>query len=459
LVVERAYDLIVLGSGTAGQIPAYGCAEEGWSVAVIDPRPPGGTCANRGCDAKKPYTNAAEICTAAHALAGKGLTPQPAIDWPAVKRFKAGFTDPIPGRTERDLREAGIDFYNRSPRFVDEQTLVLDDGTSLRGKHFVIATGLKPRPLPIQGAQLLTTSDQFLQLQTLPRRVLFVGGGYISMEFAHAALRAGCAVTVLEKFGCPLNHADHDLAMAAGEASRDAGIAIHCNACVECIERRGEFFRVTCSDPDVSFEADLVVHGAGRVPNLDTLDLDAAHVASTGKGVTVSAHLQSTTNPRVYAAGDVSNSPGLELTPISGAEGKLVRDNLLRGNTRTVEQALGPATATVVFMIPPLAEVGLTEHQAREQVDAQDLAIAKGNASSWKLFRAQGRDRAAYKTIVQRSTGRLLGAHLLMPGAEELINLFVLAMTSGLTVRELRQPFYAYPTLGSHLSSMLPELE
>src|SRR5574338_480134 len=206
--MER-FDLVVLGTGQGGSGPAFKCRKAGWRVAVVDDLPYGGTCALRGCDPKKVLVGAAELVDWHRRMAGHGLAGDVRIDWPALMRFKRSFTDPIPEKREAAFRQAGIATYHGHARFVSDHELVVAEET-LDAAHVVIATGARPAPLGIPGEQYVRSSTEFLELDELPRRIAFIGAGYISFEFAHIAQRAGAAAIVLGR-GAPLRRFDQDV--------------------------------------------------------------------------------------------------------------------------------------------------------------------------------------------------------------------------------------------------------
>ena len=197
-------DLIVLGTGAAAQTVAYTCRDAGWSVAVIDSRPFGGTCALRGCDPKKVLVGISELTDWSRRMQGKGVSaPGLSIVWPDLIRFKRTFTEPVPPRMEQSFAAVGITMLHGRARFVDRTTIRVGDDT-VTGRHVVIATGARHAPLGIPGEEHLTTSTGFLDLDELPQRIVFVGGGYIAFEFTHVAARAGAQVHVLHRGARPL---------------------------------------------------------------------------------------------------------------------------------------------------------------------------------------------------------------------------------------------------------------
>jgi len=444
-------DLIVIGTGSAGSAPAYRCRRAGWRVGVVDELPYGGTCALRGCDPKKVLVGAAEVADWHRRMQGRGLSGDAHISWPELMRFKRTFTDPVPADREKAFQEAGIATYHGPARFESPERLSVD-GRLLEARHFVVAAGAKPRRLGIPGEEYLLTSTAFLELDQLPARIAYLGAGYISFEFAHISQRPGAQATIIGR-GRPLQHFEQDLVTRLVDHTRSLGIELRLDTEVTGLEKRGGGYRLRLDVQSrrETIDADLVIHGGGRVPNTDGLDLAAAEVATEPDGgVRVNAFLQSVTNPRVYAAGDAAAAPGsLPLTPVAGYEGAIVASNLLKGNARKPDYRGIPS---VVFTVPPLAGVGLTEAEARAQ--ELDIRIKVDDTSSWYSNRRVAETCAMFKVIVDEAD-RIVGAHLLGPHAEEVINLFALAIRSGVPATDLKHLLYAYPTGGSDVPYML----
>jgi glutathione reductase (NADPH) len=399
-MATKKFDLVVIGSGSAASAVAMPCRSAGWQVAVIDSRPFGGTCALRGCDPKKVLVGAAEIVDWARRMQGKGIGAEPLrIDWAELMRFKRTFTDPVPPRREEQLKQAGIVPFHGRAHCVGSNTVQIGEDR-LEGRYIVIAAGAHPARLNIPGEDYLTTSDQFLELDALPSRIIFVGGGYIAFEFAHVAIRAGAQVTILHRGPRPLERFDSDLVGRLVQRTRELGVEIHFKTEVMGIEHSGKGLKVSASTEgqQKTFEAELVVHAAGRVPEIEDLDLGAANVKHDGKGIVVNEFLQSVSNPAVYAAGDAA-AGGPPLTPVAGYEGEVVAANLLKGNHRRVNYAGVPS---VVFTIPPLASVGLSEAQAREQ----GLRFRKNyqDTSSWYSSRRVRERYSGFKVLLEEGT-------------------------------------------------------
>lgn len=449
---DNIYDLIVIGTGTAASVTAFGCRKAGWSVAVADHQPFGGTCALRGCDPKKVLIAATEVIDGFERMSGiDTLKGELRINWAALQRHKRSFTDPVPGKRERAYAEQGIDAYHGRTQFSGHDTVVVD-GRTLKARHIVIAAGAEPVRLPIEGTEHLAMSDDFLNLESLPRRIVLVGGGYIGFEFAHIAARAGAEVTILNRGPRPLTGFDPDLVALLVERTRTLGVDVRLGHEVKAVRKRADAFEVEAQGPGgrVVIETDLVVHSGGRAPALEALDLDAAGIAHDKGKLKLDKHFRSTSNPAIYAAGDAAGGP-LPLTPVAALEAHAVIDNLLENKGATVDYTGIPSA---VFTLPALTRVGLLETEAR----AQGLAFQVKHESvpGWFTARRVNEPCYGYKVLVEEGSGRILGAHLIGPDAAEVINLFGFAMRSGLTADAIHHATFTYPTAASDIESMLP---
>jgi glutathione reductase (NADPH) len=313
----------------------------------------------------------------------------------------------------------------------------------------MIAAGARPVPLDFPGAEHAITSDAFMELEDLPNRIVMVGGGYIAAEFSHIAARAGAKVTVLQRAERMLTCFDHELVGWLMEKFSEIGIEVQTGTAVEAIEHAGSGFRVRAKSREVAIDADLVVHAAGRAPDLDALNLAAAGVAVEHGRIVLNEFLQSASNPAVYAAGDAA-ATGPPLTPVSSHDGKVVAANLLEGNRHRPDYRGVPSVA---FTLPPIAAVGLSEAAAREQTPK--LRVKSAKVPDWYTARRVGEGVYGYKTLVEGESGRILGAHLVGPHADEVINLFGLALRHNLTADDLKTTMFAYPTGASDIGDML----
>lgn len=451
--MDQPYDLIVIGSGTAAQVAIARVRKRGWRVAVIDHRPFGGTCALRGCDPKKMLVSGEEAVDAVHRLQTHGIDGEVSLDWPALMAFKRSFTDPIPDKQARHYANIGVDAYHGVARFAGPDRIEIE-GRELVGRHILIATGASPVPLGIPGEELVSHSDDFLELETLPRRIILIGGGYIAAEFSHLAARAGAQVTILQRSARLLPEFDETLVGWLMPAFDALGITVHRDTTATCVTNTAEGLRVDATSPEpngtrLTFTADLVIHAAGRVPELASLNLRAGNVAVEHGKLKLTDGLQSVSNPRVYAAGDAAGV-GPPLTPVSSHDAKVVTGNMLDG------AGLRPnyhGVPSVAFTVPPIASVGLNEAEAH----AKGLRFRVNAASipTWFTARRLNEKTYGYKVLIEEGTGAILGAHLVGPGADETINLFALAIQNDLPSKALLNTMFAYPTTASDVGYML----
>ena len=400
--MSKTYDLIVIGSGTAATTVARRVSATGLSVAVTDFRAYGGTCALRGCDPKKMLIGGTSAADHVRRMHDKGVEGEVRIDWRDLLEFKRGFTDPVPEKKEKSFLDSGIATFHGRARFVGTNSVKINDET-LEAKHIVLATGSEAIKLGIPGEEYLIDNEGFLEMESLPRRIVLVGGGYIAAEFSHIAARAGAEVTILQHGDRMLTGFDPDLVGWLMEKYEDIGVTLHTDTTVERVEKFGDAFRITAGGKGGSqtFEADLVVHAAGR-------------------------------------------------KPVANHDGKVVAANLLKGNHTTPNYNGVPSVA---FTLPPIARVGLDEAEAREK--GLKFRMQCDRTSGWFSTRQQAESISGYKVLVEEGSERILGAHLLGPHADEVINIFTLAVQHGLTADQLKDTMFAYPTGASDISSML----
>ncbi|MEM8653026.1 MAG: NAD(P)/FAD-dependent oxidoreductase, partial [Pseudomonadota bacterium] len=327
----QKFDIIIIGGGNAGFGVSAVANEAGKSVAFIEERDFGGTCPNRGCTPKKVLVAAAHAMheienASAHAIeVGK-----PKLNWEKLITRKDDMIDFIPGAMQGLAEKRGTVFQGRA-EFAGPNTVSVN-GTEIEGENIVIATGSKPRDLPIPGAELMITSDEVLSDKNLPGEVVFIGGGVIAMEFSHVYARAGAKVTILEAMPQLLPRMDHDAVDVLKKATEALGVSIQENVQVkEIAELDGRLSVSYLHDGEQkTVSADRVVNGAGRVANVDGLNLEAANIEHDGIRIAVHDHLQSVSNPAIWVAGDALVNSA-QLSPLATAEGKLVARNIISG--------------------------------------------------------------------------------------------------------------------------------
>lgn len=442
----RRFDVLVIGTGVSGQTAAADCAAAGLDTAVVDRLPYGGTCAQRGCEPKKVLLGSIEAVDAVRRLAGRGPVGEVRIDWPELQAFRGTYTDPVPARTEAWMADAGITPLHGTARFLTPERLAID-GEEVDADAVVVAAGARPAPLGIEGEELVATSERFLGLPELPARIVFLGGGYISFELAHIAAAAGAAVTIAHRGSEPLKGFDPGLVALLVDGYRSGGIDVMLDAPVTAVRRRDGALVVEAGGRELP--CDLAVHGAGRVPDLATLDLTAGGVAFGRRGVEVGEDLRSTTNPRVFACGDAA-SRGLPLTPVGIRQGAAIARTIAGAPASAWDDAVTPS---VVFSAPPLASVGLGEEAAFAA--GLDVEVLSHDTTGWFTSTRLGVPRSGAKVVLERESRRILGAHLLGDAAEEVVNVFAVAIAAGATADLLKALPLAYPTSGSDLVYLL----
>ncbi len=442
------FDVLVVGAGSAGQDVANACNNAGLNVAIVDYQEFGGTCALRGCDPKKVLLGAAEVIERYEALHELGiLNGHASVNWEKLMSFKRTFTDPVDRKTERHFKNAGIAYFRGVASFRDGQSMDVGKHTVSAGK-IVLACGSVPRKLGIEGEEHVTLSDEFLNLKHMPESVIFLGGGYISLEFAHLVRRIGAEAMIIHNSDRLLPQFDPFLSRKIDEASREAGIDFIYGQMAVRIEKKGHRYVVHTADGK-QHACDLVVHGAGRIANTNSINASRGGVELEKGGIKVNAYMQSVSNPNVYAAGDCAASNSA-LTPVAEKEAAVVYHNILNGNTLKLSLTSIPS---VVFSIPPVATVGLTEQAARAKGYLFD--VIEKDTARWYASRRINEHVSGSKILIGKSDGKIQGAHLIGHGVDEIINIFSVAMSAGLTSNQLRAGVFAYPTKGYDVNSML----
>ncbi len=444
---SNSFDSIVIGSGTSAYYCINALNQAGQHVAVVDERPYGGTCALRGCQPKKYLVANAEARAMAKHLGGIGLRNTPQTDWSALQELKNAFIDGISEGEVEEFQKAGIKTFHGRATLSGPNSVTIE-GQHLEAKNIVLATGASPRKTDIPGSEHANDSEYFLNMADLPKRILFVGGGYISFEFAHVAVQAGAEVTILHRSGQPLKAFDTDIVQTVIAASKAAGINIVLNDSPIKIDKDNFKYTVSTNSGN-TFETDLIIEASGRLPNLSVLEGDLGEVEFSNRGIEVNEFLQSISNANVYAIGDCAATP-YQLATVADEEGKVAAANILNHNSRTTNLDTVP---TSVFTIPSMAAVGLTEKQALDQ--GIDFRVNSGTTTGWPSSKRIGEKHSAFKVLIHKKDNSIIGAHLARHNASEVINIFALAMKHGIKAAELAEFPWAYPTYSSDLKYMV----
>ena len=448
-----SWDLVALGGGSGGLAVTRRAAALGARCAVVDPRPLGGTCVNAGCIPKKLLWVAAQVARAVAEAADYGLELPPGsvrLDWTRLKTGREACVARLNALYARHLEAAGIRHFPLRGRLAGPGAVELEDGTVLQARHVVLATGSRPVVPALPGAELGLTSDGFFDLEALPERVVVVGAGYIAAELASILLSLGRQVTLALGGRRLLPAFDPMLGETLAEILAEEGADLSGDLEVVRVERREPGgLALLGADGGRSGEHDLLLWAVGRRPNSDGLGLEEAGVRLDGRGAVVTdGHLE-TDVPGVYAVGDVTGGPAL--TPVAVAQGRALAERLFAGRDKPLPPP--DQIPTVVFTHPPLGAVGLTEGQARQRYGDR---VRTFQARFVPLAQALSRRRhpAAVKLVCLEPDLRVLGCHVIGPGADELLQGFAVALRMGATKADLERTLPIHPTLAEELLTL-----
>ncbi len=447
----RHFDLIAIGGGSGGLSVAERAAHFGAATLLIEAGRLGGTCVNRGCVPKKIMWYAAHIADALQDARDYAfhLTVE-THDWGALKGARDNYLHTLNDRYRNYLADCGVEHAAGVARFTDGRTVEVS-GERYSAEHIVIATGSRPVVPDIPGAELGITSDGFFELDQRPRRVAVVGGGYIAVELAGVLKALGSEVLMVlrgeEDF---LTNFDVMLRESMMDELRANGIDILFNQPLGYVERQSDGTVALChSGGHYLSSFDVLLWATGRVPNTRDLNQQAAGVETAEHGAIVTDEYQNTNVPGIYAIGDVTGRA--PLTPVAIAAGRRLARRLFGGEPDCkLDYSNIPS---VVFGHPPLGTVGLTEGEAREQHGA---AVKVYQSNFVPLYHAIGRRRvnAAVKLVTVGVQEKVVGCHVIGPGADELLQGFAVAVQIGATKPQLDNTVAIHPTLAEELVTL-----
>ncbi|MBC1986808.1 NAD(P)/FAD-dependent oxidoreductase [Listeria sp. FSL L7-0478] len=445
-MAKFTYDLVVIGSGASGTTVAFEAQAAGLKVAIIEERSWGGTCVLRGCDPKKVLVGAAEARRLSTRLRGKGIKQAATISWTDLMAFKETFVEDVPESRLESFREAGIDTFFGPASFQDATTIQVADDL-LQAAKIVIATGATPSTLQVEGQSFIQTSDDFLSLQELPDSIVFIGGGYISFEFASIAQAAGSEVHIIHHNSEPLKKFDPDFVAALVANMKEEGIHFHFDTDITKITKKGEKLQIQ-GENGFSLNTDFIIGATGRKPNIDHLALEKANIDYTKKGIVVNEKLQTTNHSHIYACGDVAATKGAPLTPVVSMEAAFVAKIILGDD----EKINYPAIPSVVFTSPKLSSIGISAEEAKANPDKYQ--IKNHDTTNWYTYKRTNEQMALAKIIEDRKTGQIKGAHFLSEEADYMINYIALLIKANLTLADLQSVIFAYPSPASDLTAL-----
>jgi glutathione reductase (NADPH) len=442
------FDMLTIGAGSGGVASSRRAGSYGARVAIVEEGRIGGTCVLRGCVPKKLLVYGAQFADAFEDAAGFGWTlPPPKFDWPFLIGAKNQELDRLEQIYVNMLRNSGVEILNGRGVLVDPHTVDVG-GRRYTAENILIATGGHPTVPNIPGIEHVISSNEALDLPTLPRNIVIVGGGYIAVEFAGIFRGFGCEVTLIIRREELLYGFDDDVRVALAQEMRNRGITIHTRTQIARIQKDPQegYTLFTTSGQEIT--GDLVFYATGRGPNTRGLELDAVGVKTTDKGAIIVDEWQRTSIPNIYAVGDVTDR--INLTPVAIGEGRAIAETLFNNNPIRMDHNDVPSA---VFSNPPIGAVGLTEEQARKQFgDDTDVYLARFRPMKNTL---SGRnERTLMKLIVDGKSDRVVGCHMLGPDAPEIIQGLAIAIKCGASKRMFDQTVGIHPSAAEEFVTM-----
>jgi glutathione reductase (NADPH) len=445
------FDLIVIGAGSGGLAAAQRAAEYGAKVAVVESHRLGGTCVNVGCVPKKVMWSAAELAAGVRDAPDYGFAVSAgAHDWALLKEKRDAYILRLNGIYESNLAKRAVTLIRGRAHFVDARTVAVA-GASLSAPHIMIATGGRPLLPPVPGTELGITSDGFFDLPRRPERVAVVGSGYIAVELTGIFAALGSKVSLLLRGETMLNHFDSMIGESMRKILSDDGVSIVTQAWPSTVDRdaRG-CLALSLRDGRRLEPFDCVLWAIGRAPAVEELELERAGVELDAYGFVATDKYQNTSAAGVYAIGDVSGRAAL--TPVAIAAGRRLSDRLFGGKgDRHLDYHNIP---TVIFGHPPIGTVGLSEQAARD--DYGDEAVTVFRSSFIPMYHAltTAKPRCDMKLVTVGPARRVVGVHVVGPGADEMMQGFAVAVRMGATKEDFDDTVAIHPTSSEELVTM-----
>ncbi len=442
------YDLFVIGAGSGGVRAARMASQHGAKVAVAEEYRVGGTCVIRGCVPKKLFVYASHFSETFEDAAGFGWTvPKPTFDWQTLLANKDAEIDRLNGIYIRNLENSGVEIFQERAVLEDANTVrLVTSGRTVSARYILIATGAAPFVPELPGAEFAITSNEAFHLEKLPEHVTVVGGGYIAVEFAGIFHGLGVETSLFYRGEQILRGFDDDLRYGLADELRKKGLDLRVHTSVTSIEKSGGTYRVHLED-GTTHETGLVMYATGRNPNTAGLGLMSAGVELDRNGaVVVDAHSKSSVD-NIYAVGDVTDR--VALTPIAIREGAAFAETVFNDNAMAVDHR---CIATAVFSQPELGTVGLTEAEARAEFG--DVDIYKSSFRTMKHTLSGRDEKMIMKLIVEPSSDKVLGCHIMGPDAGEMAQVLGIAVRMGATKAQFDATVAVHPTAAEELVTM-----
>lgn len=448
--MNKHFDLLTIGGGSGGVATSNRAASFGAKCALIEAGRLGGTCVNVGCVPKKVMWNGANLAHAFEDAADYGFSiASHSFDWTILKRQRDQHVLDLNGHYERNLLKSGVEIIRGNARFVGPKTLKVGADT-FTAEHIVIAVGGRPVVPELPGAGFGITSDGFFELPAQPMKVAVVGGGYTAVELAGLLRALGSEVTMLLRRAHFLNDFDPMLREELMMQMQADGVRVIAQTKIEKVEKAPAGLRITQQGGDVVEGLDGLLWAIGRRPNTDRLDLRATGVAIDAGGTIPTDPYQATNVAGIYAIGDVIGK--LELTPVAIAAGRRLADRLFGGmKDRKLDYE---NIATVLFTHPPIGTIGLSEHEAVQVHGAGAVKVYETGFTPMYHALTRRKVKCAMKLVVTGETEKIVGCHIIGPGADELMQGFAVAVHMGATKRDLDDTVAIHPTVAEELVTM-----
>jgi glutathione reductase (NADPH) len=442
------YDLFVIGAGSGGVRAGRIAAKHGAKVAVAEEYRVGGTCVIRGCVPKKLFVYASKFAEEFEDAVGFGWTSEKvSFDWSTLIANKDKEIDRLNKAYIRNLGAAGAELILERAEITGPNSVKLASGRTVTAKYILVATGATPFvPRHLPGHELAITSNEAFHLERLPRRIVIVGGGYIAVEFAGIFNGLGVETVLIYRGEQVLRGFDDDVRSHLAAEMKKKGIEIRTHSDVAKIERSGDGVRVTLNDGS-AFGASHVMFATGRIPNTDGIGLESVGITRNAHhAIPVDAYSKTHVDS-IYAVGDVTNR--MNLTPVAIREGHAFADTVFGGKQVKVDHSLVP---TAVFSQPEIGTVGITEQQARATHDKVDIYKTSFRPMKHTL---SGRDeRMLMKLVVDGTTDKVLGCHIIGPDAGEMAQLLGIAIICGATKAQFDATMAVHPTAAEELVTL-----
>jgi glutathione reductase (NADPH) len=442
------FDLFVIGAGSGGVRASRIAASHGAKVAVAEEYRVGGTCVIRGCVPKKLLVYGSHFAEdLADAKRFGWDTEGATFDWPTLRDNVAAEVDRLEGLYGQTLSSNKVQLFDQRAEITGPNSVKLADGATVTAGIILIATGAWPAIPPIPGADLGITSNEVFHLAELPKRAVIAGAGYIANEFAGIFNELGVDVTLASRGDKMLRSYDQEIVEKLLGISREKGIDVRLNFPFLSVTKQPDGSLLVDGGDAGMIETDLVLWAIGRVPKVMGLGLETAGVAHDKDGAIIVDDYNRSNVPSIYAVGDVTNR--VQLTPVAIREGHAFADSVFGNNPRTIDYASIP---TAVFSNPPISGVGLTEEEARAQLE--DVKIYKSDFRAMKNVLAGRNERSLYKMVVDGATDKVVGLHLIGPDSAEILQAAAIAVKAGLTKQDFDDTVALHPSMAEELVLM-----